>query len=414
MEVILQKTNNLAEGSYGKVFIYKCEKKDKKYAVKVFDAHSANLLETSILATFRHPYIIHAEYIDYHVGENKIYMFMPLAKYDLLKHIHKTVFTNSYTKEKLWCYQIAKAVQCLHKHKFIHADLKPSNILFYHNDLVKITDFTLTVKAWHDNSIFRKQACTINYRPPEVFIKGTWDYSLDIWSLACVFYEIVFHVPLFHHQKDLKVETNSDARKILYQRMFNALLDWRYYSEQEDINDPYNNKHEVNYTELKLHERWEDYDPVLKDLLCKMLRWNNNERINIKDVLEHPWFDEIKQTQLPQVYTTITYTKPTIATNKINRYATLIEYYSRNESNKTIDSKLQELALNLAIRCADLHILEDIMIKIIVVISLKIIFSYNEQEICNYNVHYKNIFTSEYYNLESIILQHLSFLLHEL
>jgi serine/threonine protein kinase len=414
MEIILQKTKNVGEGSYGKVFVYKSEKKDKKYAVKIFDAHSANLLETSILATFRHPYIIHAEYIDYHAGENKIYMFMPLAKSDLLKHLHKTPFINSYTKEKLWCYQIAKAVECLHNHKIIHADLKPSNILFYHNDLVKITDFTLTVKSWHDNSVFRKQACTINYRPPEVFIKGIWNMSLDIWSLACLFYEIVFRVALFHHQKDLMVDSKCDAKKILYQRMFNALLDWRHYSEQEDIEDPYNNKHKINYNELKLHQQWESFDSVLKDLLYKMLRWKSNERISIKEVLEHPWFDEIKQTQLPQVYSTITYTKPTIATNKINRYATLIEYYSKNDINKVNNNIVQELALNLAIRCNDLHILEDIMIKIIVVISLKIIFSYNEEEISNYNNHFKNIFNSDYYNLESIILQHLYFLLHEL
>lgn len=413
MDITLRKFKNLGEGSYGKVYQYNTDDDKQQYAVKVFSAHNANLLEVSILATFRHPYLSHAEYIDYNNIENKIYVFMPLAKCDLGKKLYNLPFTSSYYKEKIWCYQIAKAILCLHNHNFIHADLKPGNILYFNDDLVKVTDFTLSVKQYNEHDSFKRNACTINYRPPEVFIEGKWDKSLDIWSLGCLFYEIVFRIPLFHHQKDFTTAEDSNPRRKLYQRMFNALLDWRIYTNQLQ-DESFSKYYDTPYRKLVIHKMWTEHDYLFRDLILKMLRWNAQERINIQDVLQHPWFmtDVKLQTQVPQLFTIRMASNTDISTDNYNRLVTLIQSYAYDDVKKRVDNLISTLALNLAKRCSTLTLDENTIAKLCTIIALKVVYVYNHEKIIQFNALYANYFDEKYYQLEASILKHLGYLLH--
>jgi serine/threonine protein kinase len=92
----------------------------------------------------------------------------------------------------------------------VHTDLKPENILLVDDTLnkrtrlperwdVKLIDFGNAVYlAQNENKLI----CTREYRPPEVVLGLSWDFSADYWSLGCILAELVSGVMLFHTYDD--------------------------------------------------------------------------------------------------------------------------------------------------------------------------------------------------------------------
>lgn len=92
-------------------------------------------------------------------------------------------------------YQLAKALKYLHSGQIIHRDLKPSNILINSNCSIKLCDFGLVRSLRASDSggpILTEGVATRWYRAPEVLL-GSKSYSTpaDIWSFACIIYEIL-------------------------------------------------------------------------------------------------------------------------------------------------------------------------------------------------------------------------------
>lgn len=88
--------------------------------------------------------------------------------------------------------QIAKALDCAHKHNIIHRDIKPHNILVTEDGLVKVTDFGIA-KASSSVTITNSNRVigSAHYFSPEQ-AKGSYvDCRTDIYSLGIVMYEMV-------------------------------------------------------------------------------------------------------------------------------------------------------------------------------------------------------------------------------
>ena len=79
--------------------------------------------------------------------------------------------------------QMLSALKCLSRHKLIHRDVKPENILYemdpagHHH--FRLGDFGLS----HDPTLARTVAGTEPFMAPEVFNRGTQTEKVDIWSL---------------------------------------------------------------------------------------------------------------------------------------------------------------------------------------------------------------------------------------
>jgi len=100
---------------------------------------------------------------------------------------------------------ILKGLRELHSNKVIHRDLKPSNILINAQGIVKIADFGLAIHI--DDKIdgkFPIEGFTTWYKSPELlFGCRTYDMSTDVWSMACIFGEMLNGSPLFTGANDL-------------------------------------------------------------------------------------------------------------------------------------------------------------------------------------------------------------------
>ena len=85
-----------------------------------------------------------------------------------------------------------------HQRRIMHRDLKPSNLLIGEDEItIKIADFGLARSFGLPLKSYTHEVVTLWYRAPDVLM-GSKNYStsVDIWSVGCIFAEIVNQKPL--------------------------------------------------------------------------------------------------------------------------------------------------------------------------------------------------------------------------
>ena len=94
-------------------------------------------------------------------------------------------------------FQIINGIEFFHNLNIIHADLKPENIMISKKTKdIKIIDFGSAIEdTYPKKSEFYIQSRY--YRAPEVLYGVNYGKEIDIWSFACIIYELFFKDPLF-------------------------------------------------------------------------------------------------------------------------------------------------------------------------------------------------------------------------
>jgi len=124
---------------------------------------------------------------------------LDLNLYEVIKS-RKNHLTES--RCRLYIYQTLKALDHMHRNGIFHRDIKPENILFK-NDGVKLADFG-SCRSVHSKQPFTEYISTRWYRAPECLLTDGWyTYKMDVWSVGCVFAEILSYHPLFPGSNEL-------------------------------------------------------------------------------------------------------------------------------------------------------------------------------------------------------------------
>ncbi|RHY07051.1 hypothetical protein DYB25_005004 [Aphanomyces astaci] len=171
-----------------------------------------------------------------------------------------------------------------HARHIIHRDVKPNNILLATNGAAMLADFGLAVvvpelatrvSPWS----LSFQVVTRAYRAPELlFGLKQYDTSVDMWSLGCVFGELVLRKVWFDGVSDI------DQLNLMFRALgspdeqhWTALP---FYLEFAPTSPP------------SLATQFPTLPPSGVDLLTKMLRLDPSARISAADALTHPFFAE--------------------------------------------------------------------------------------------------------------------------
>ena len=95
---------------------------------------------------------------------------------------------------------LTAAMEYLHSQKCRHKDIKPGNILLKNNQVL-ITDFGIA-NDWtdldHDTTSGNPAAYTNAYAAPEVARARPRSMSADVWSMGCVFLDILVRIFSLH------------------------------------------------------------------------------------------------------------------------------------------------------------------------------------------------------------------------
>lgn len=116
-------------------------------------------------------------------------------------------------------YQILRGLKYIHSANVIHRDLKPSNLLLNANCDLKICDFGLA-RPTAENECMTEYVVTRWYRAPELLLNSDYTAAIDIWSVGCIFLELMNRRPLFPgrdhvHQMRLLTEVKTNYRQLL-------------------------------------------------------------------------------------------------------------------------------------------------------------------------------------------------------
>lgn len=109
--------------------------------------------------------------------------------------------------------QVAAALDAAHADKLVHRDIKPENVLLTPDDFAYLVDFGIA-HAGGDAGVTSTGLIigSCAYMAPERFTGGQVGPAADIYSLACLLYEILTGRPPF--------EADGDLRQLMSAHMF--------------------------------------------------------------------------------------------------------------------------------------------------------------------------------------------------
>ena len=176
-----------------------------------------------------------------------------------------------------------------------HHDLKPENILFFwHTDpprgIFRISDWgSGKVNTYRSGSInTRSPTGTPTYEPPEVLVEGRISRPYDVWSLGCVFLELLIWA-LVDHEAVQKFKKDRFARRDLSSA--NSREDDAFWQKTESQSIILRNAvlECLSYLEdrIQRHQRLKAFKAVV-NLIKAMLNIDRERRIialSVKDTL---------------------------------------------------------------------------------------------------------------------------------
>jgi len=216
---------------------------------------------------------------------NDIYIVTELMDADL--HLILSAPEQQLTDEHVqyFVYQMLRGLKYIHSGHVIHRDLKPGNILVKANCDLKICDFGLARGAAPDLDVqgaLTEYVATRWYRAPEIML--SWkDYSksIDVWSVGCIFAEILMRRPIFQGRD--------------YIDQLNAILSILGTPSMEDIEFIQHDRARGYIANLPICRRQPftqlipNANPQAIDLLEKMLTFSPTRRITVDEALCHPY-----------------------------------------------------------------------------------------------------------------------------
>lgn len=100
--------------------------------------------------------------------------------------------------------QLTSGVAYLHDHWILHRDLKTSNLLLNNRGRLKIADFGMARYVGDPPPKLTQLVVTLWYRSPELLLGArTYGRSVDMWSVGCIFAELLTRDPLFQGSNEV-------------------------------------------------------------------------------------------------------------------------------------------------------------------------------------------------------------------
>ncbi|XP_078155279.1 protein IMPAIRED IN BABA-INDUCED STERILITY 1-like isoform X2 [Carex rostrata] len=208
-----EKLEKVGQGTYSSVFRARDLESGKIVALKKvrfdnFEPESVRFMarEIQILRRLNHPNIMKLEGLIASRLSCSLYLVFEYMEHDLagLSSDPDIKFTES--QVKCYMHQLLSGLEHCHSRGIIHRDIKGANLLVNNEGVLKMADFGLAnFYDPKDKPQLTSRVVTLWYRPPELLLGSTtYDVSVDLWSVGCVFAEIFHGKPILTGRTEIE------------------------------------------------------------------------------------------------------------------------------------------------------------------------------------------------------------------
>ncbi|KAG6487874.1 hypothetical protein ZIOFF_056612 [Zingiber officinale] len=286
-----EKVEKIGEGTYGVVYKARDRLTNETIALKKIRLEnedegvpSTAIREISLLKEMQHSNIVRLQDVVH--SDKRIYLVFEYLDLDLKKHMDSCPeLAKDPRLVKTYLYQMLRGIAYCHSHRVLHRDLKPQNLLIdRRTNALKLADFGLSRAFGIPVRTFTHEVVTLWYRAPEILL-GSRQYStpVDVWSVGCIFAEMVNQQPLF--PGDSEIDELFKIFRILGTPNEET---WPGVTSLPDFKSAF--------------PKWQSKDlatvvPNLGapgiDLLSRMLILDPSKRISARQALEHEYFNDL-------------------------------------------------------------------------------------------------------------------------
>jgi cyclin-dependent kinase len=229
---------------------------------------------------------VHSLYDVVH-SEKKLTLVFEYLDQDLKKYIDNAGDAGlEPSTVKSFLYQLLLGIAYCHEHRVLHRDLKPQNLLINISGELKLADFGLARAFGIPVRSYTHEVVTLWYRAPDVLM-GSRKYStpVDIWSIGCIFAEMVNGQPL------LPGASESDQLNKIFKLLGTpSPATWPSITALPD--------YKPDFQQYKA-QSWKQICPTLDDqgldLLSKLMQYDPAKRVSAEMALKHPYFDDLNK-----------------------------------------------------------------------------------------------------------------------
>ncbi|XP_059174860.1 serine/threonine-protein kinase PLK4-like [Physella acuta] len=290
-----QVLNLLGKGGFACVYRARSIRTGMEVAIKMIDKKqmkAADFInrvkkEVEIHSRLKHPSVL--ELYNFFEDANYVYLVLEMCHNgELQRYLHSNGTAFSEEEARKFMRQIVEGIMYLHSHGIVHRDLSLSNILLTKDMNLKIADFGLATQLQSPGERHFTMCGTPNYISPEIAMRQSHGLEADVWSLGCMLYTFLVGRAPFDS------EAVKSTLKLVVQ------ID---YSFPDGIS------------------------PAAKDLIQALLRKNPKDRIQLREILAHPFmtcknttqkFSQIPDMSMDSGRGTIASTKYSTSNNTYN------------------------------------------------------------------------------------------------
>lgn len=207
--------DHVGEGTYGQVYKAREQGTNKLVALKKVRLENERegfpitaVREIKILRELNHKNIVQLLDIvtdkqtasDMRHDKGSFYLVFEYVDHDLMGLLESKLTNFTELQIASLFKQILLGLEYCHKIKFLHRDIKCSNILLNNRGEIKLADFGLARKqlGGEGERPYTNRVITLWYRPPELLL-GEEHYgpAVDVWSAGCILGELFTKKPIF-------------------------------------------------------------------------------------------------------------------------------------------------------------------------------------------------------------------------
>ncbi|GKV37747.1 hypothetical protein SLEP1_g45737 [Rubroshorea leprosula] len=292
MDQKYEKVEKIGEGTYGVVYKALNRETNETIALKKIRLEqedegvpSTAIREISLLKEMQHGNIVKLQDVVH--SEKRLYLVFEYLDLDLKKHMDSCPdFGNDPQMIKTFLYQILRGIAYCHSHRVLHRDLKPQNLLIdRRTNALKLADFGLARAFGIPVRTFTHEVVTLWYRAPEILL-GSRHYStpVDVWSVGCIFAEMVNQKPLFPGDSEI-----DELFKIFRVLGTPNEETWPGVTSLPDFKSAF-----PKWPSKDLAAAVPNLESAGIDLLSKMLCMDPSKRITARSALQHEYFKDIE------------------------------------------------------------------------------------------------------------------------